>query len=205
MPATTRAELAGLSIADPPQRWRDLGFAVAEGGVLDVGGVLITLGVEGSGITSWSLRNVPATESIDGLSTVEPSPIEPPPPARHPNGATGLDHLVVLSNEFGRTSLLLEQLGIPIKHVREMSNGSMGFVRIGPAILELVHVRQLASPVAVFWGLVIVVEDLDALAERLGSRLGTVKTAVQPGRRIATVAESAGLSTALAFMTPEPI
>jgi hypothetical protein len=52
------------------------------------------------------------------------------------------------------------------------------------------------------WGLVVVVADLDAAAEALGDRLGAVKDAVQPGRRIATVRREAGLSTPLALMTP---
>ncbi len=53
-----------------------------------------------------------------------------------------------------------------------------------------------------FWGLTLVVSDLDAAAARLGSRLGAVKDAVQPGRRIATVRREAGLSVPLALMTP---
>ena len=43
--------------------------------------------------------------------------------------------------------------------------------------------------------------DLDALATRLGDDLGAPRDAVQPGRRIATVRESAGLGLPLAFMT----
>jgi hypothetical protein len=47
-----------------------------------------------------------------------------------------------------------------------------------------------------------VVDDLEAAAERLGDRLGRVKDAVQPGRRIATVRREAGLGVPLALMTP---
>ena len=199
-----RPALAGLTIADPPERWRDLGFAVDDDGGMDIGGVRVALGTDGGGIISWSLRNIPATDSIDGLATTAAGPPSGTPAAAHPNGASGVDHVVVLTNEFGRTSLVLEQLGMPITYTREQSNGSMGFVRIGPAILELVHVRQFESPLACFWGLAITVEDLDALGRQLGASLGRIKAAVQPGRRIATVSASAGLSTALAFMTPEP-
>jgi hypothetical protein len=49
-----------------------------------------------------------------------------------------------------------------------------------------------------------VVKELDALASRLGDRLGSIRDAVQPGRRIATLRESAGLGQAVAFMSPEP-
>jgi hypothetical protein len=198
-----RPELAELTIADPPDRWRALGFAVDDDGHLDLGGVRITLGALGTGIRSWSLRNITATGSIDGLATSPPSLAEAPPSTAHPNGATGLDHIVVLTGDFGRTAVTLEQLGMPLKHAREL-NGSRGFVRIGPAILELVHVPQLDSPDACFWGLAIVVRNLEELAARLGSDLGRIKAAVQPGRRIATLAASAGCSTAVAFMTPRP-
>jgi hypothetical protein len=48
----------------------------------------------------------------------------------------------------------------------------------------------------------LVSDDLDATAAVLGERLGAVRDAVQPGRRIATVRREAGLGTPLAFMTP---
>jgi hypothetical protein len=51
---------------------------------------------------------------------------------------------------------------------------------------------------------VIVVEDLRALADRLGEHLRPIKPAVQPGRQIATLKRTAGLVPAIAFMDPEP-
>jgi hypothetical protein len=47
------------------------------------------------------------------------------------------------------------------------------------------------------------VPDLDATAAALGERLGAVKDAVQPGRRIATLRRQAGAGVPLAFMSPE--
>jgi len=46
------------------------------------------------------------------------------------------------------------------------------------------------------------VEDLDATTALLGDRLGGVKDAVQPGRRIATLRREAGAGIPLAFMSP---
>jgi hypothetical protein len=128
----------------------------------------------------------------------------PPPFATHPNGATGLDHLVVATPDFDRTSAALETVGIPLKRTAERDGMRQGFVRLGPAILELVAPPSLTEPQPRFWGLVIVVISLEELADRLGPQLGEIRPAVQPHRRIATLTASAGLSTQVAFMSPEP-
>jgi hypothetical protein len=48
------------------------------------------------------------------------------------------------------------------------------------------------------------VNDLDACAELLGDRLGPIKDATQPGRRIATLRhEACGLTIPIAFMSAE--
>ena len=94
---------------------------------------------------------------------------------------------------------------MPLRRIRETSGGvRQGFRRLGPAILELVEARDPDDGPARFWGLVVIVSDLEVLADRLGDRLGSVTDAVQPGRRIATLKASAGLGEAVAFMTPEP-
>ena len=74
----------------------------------------------------------------------------------------------------------------------------------GEAILELLGGTE-PSPdpgPAAFFGLAYTVSDLDALAARCGASLGTIKDAVQPGRRIATLRhKSFDISVATAFMT----
>jgi hypothetical protein len=198
-------ELAELAIADPPEVWQDLGFNVDDDDNMDLGGVRVRLGAEeGTGITSWSLRRVNAMGSIDGLATPVPRIIYPPPFETHPNGATGLDHIVVMTPDFGRTAAALDRAGMPLKRTREVGDVRQGFRRIGPAILEVVHSPQVNGAEPHFWGLVVVVISLEELAERLGDDLGEIRSAVQPGRRIATLRESAGSSTAVAFMSPEP-
>ena len=55
------------------------------------------------------------------------------------------------------------------------------------------------------WGLSPTVADLEACARLLGDRLGPIKEATQPGRRIATLRHGAcGLTVPIAFMSPEP-
>ncbi len=94
---------------------------------------------------------------------------------------------------------------MPLRRIRDGGGFRQGFRRLGPAILELVEARgEDPGGPARFWGLVVIVPDLDVLKAQLGELLGTPTEAVQAGRRIATVRKSAGLWTRLAFMTPEP-
>lgn len=197
-------ELAELVIADPPDAWRELGFDVDEKGHLDIGGVRIRLGGDGSGITAWSLMRVNAMGSIDGLPSPVPRVLYPPPFKTHPNGATGIDHVVILSSSLERTAAALARAGVELRRLHESDRGRMGFRRLGPAVLEVVERDDLGSDEARFWGLAAVVISIDELAERLGVRLGPIKDAVQPGRRIATLQADAGISVPLAFMSPEP-
>ncbi len=197
------AQLAGLQIADPPDRWRALGFAVSEEGELALGDVVIQLGVSGEGITGWTLTGVDATGEIDGLATSVTS--EPAAAAvRHDNGAIAIDHVVIVTGDFERTSEALAARGMPLRLVRERDRDRhrQGFRRLGPAIMEIVEVLDLEGA-ARFWGLVVLVEDLDGLHSRLHPHLHEIRPAVQEGRRIATLDDSAGLTPRLAFMDPE--
>ena len=197
-------ELAELVIADPPGPWAELGFDVDEHGNMDIGGVRVRLGGEGTGITAWSLLRVNAMGAIDGLPTPVPRVLRPPPFKTHPNGATGIDHVVILSSSLDRTAAALARAGVELKRVHESERGRMGFRRLGPAILEVVQRDDLEQDEARFWGLAVVVISLEQLAERLGERLGPIKHATQPGRRIAMLSRGAGISAPLAFMSPEP-
>jgi hypothetical protein len=199
-----RPALVGLSLADPPERWAALGFAVSEDGWMVLGGVVVGLGTPGTGITAWSVDGIDAPGGdVDGL-VLEPAS---PPPERapaHPNVARGLDHVVAMTPDFDRTAAALADAGMPLRRVRDTGRLRQGFRRLGPAILELVEARDAPPGPARFWGLVVIVDDLAALGERLGEDVGAVRPAVQPGRRIATLGRRAGLSVAVAFMDPEP-
>jgi hypothetical protein len=197
-------ELAEITIADAPELWSSLGFDV-DAGALDIGMVRMWLGAEGHGMTSWSLRRVNATGSIDGLPTTAPMMVVPPPFHTHPNGATGIDHVVVVTPEFDRTSAALAKAGVDLRRDQfTEGRGRLGFRRIGPAILELAHRPEMADDDPQFWGLAFVVISLEVLAERLGDLLGPIRPAVQPGRRVASLQREAGLSLPVAFMSPEP-
>jgi hypothetical protein len=192
------AELVALQIADPPERWEALGFAV-QTGTCALGAVRLHFGGEGRGITAWEVEGL--DRDIAGLPSFTSD--APGDPRRHPNGAIGLDHVVVVSRAFDHTAQALAGAGLELRRVRDAGGFRQGFRRIGPAILELVEAQQAPVGPPRFWGLVVIVEDLEALADRLGENLGGVHEAVQSGRRIATVRPRAGLSTKLAFMDPE--
>ena len=91
---------------------------------------------------------------------------------------------------------------MPFRRVRQASDTvRQGFRRFGPAILEVVEVS--GADASAFWGLVVIVPDLAALEELAAPHVGAARPAVQPGRHIAPVTRSAGLSTRLAFIDPE--
>jgi hypothetical protein len=117
--------------------------------------------------------------------------------ARHPNGASAIDHVVVFTDDRDRTADALAAAGGDVRRRGEPPElpAPMAFVRFGELVVE---VAQAGGP-ARFWGVTIVVPDVDALA---GPLLGSARPAVQPGRRIATVSREAGLSIAVALITP---
>lgn len=201
-----------LTVADEPAAWSALGFAV-EDGICAVGDVRIRLagpGV-GRGLSGWSLREIESTE-LDGLPTVRSDRRPPGEAPAHPNGVVALDHVVAITPALERTVGALEGAGLDLRRIREEPTPAgaprQAFFRLGSTILEVV--QQPAAAIepggeersAFFWGLAFVAPDLDATVAGLGDRAGEARSAVQPGRRIATLRRSAGLSLPVALMTP---
>lgn len=206
-----------LQVADDPDAWAAAGFAV-HGDEVRIDPITIRLtgrGADGPlGITGWSVAGLAITDgSLDGLRTEARSAesgAPDAPPALHPNGTVGLDHVVVLTPDLDRTVAACEAAGLELRRIRETSmNGSpmrQGFFKLGPVVLEVVSGDvgvglPAADPPATFWGLAVDVADLEETAAALGDGLGRVKTAVQPGRRIATIRTKAfDVSVAIAAM-----
>lgn len=179
-----------ISVPGPGESWERLGFdtsAFAVGGIRFVPGAP-ELAVHAEGLTSdrpdgLPLHRLSGDARLGGMSR-QPT---------HPNGSVVVDHVVAVTDSLVRTVGALEEAGMEVRLVR----GAMAFLRFGECILEVVE--RDGAP-ASLWGLVVVVEDIDGL----GALVGAPRDAVQPGRRIATVRPEAGLTTALAFMTPRP-
>src|ERR1019366_7016319 len=187
MPTPTIDE---LTIADEPERWTALGFVVDDDGC-QLAGVRLrfTRADSGHGIVGWSLRDVHSTE-LDGLPTTiseRPVPTEIPP--AHPNGVFAIDHVVAFSPAFERSVAALQAAALDLRRVRDEPTPAgaprQAFFRLGREILELVQepaeiVARAGGPhrPARFWGLALLVEDLDVTVRSLGDSAGEIRTAV---------------------------
>jgi hypothetical protein len=206
------ASIDEIEVADDPERWEALGFEVKDG-VCRLAGVDLRLSGarEGTGVAGWTVRGL-AGEDLDGLPTAG-SDGEPRPPAlAHPNGAVGIDHVVAVSPDFERSVAKLKDAGLDLRRVREEPTPAgaprQAFFRLGREILELVAepaevVERRGGPdrPAFFWGLALLVDDIDATVAAMAPHARPARPAVQPGRRISTVERSAGLAIPLALIT----
>jgi hypothetical protein len=193
-------QLAGLAVADPPECWRALGFAVDDRDRVVLAGVELTLAGAGRGITGWTLRHATSDADIDGLATTVTNDAPRTAVGVHPNSASGIDHVVIVTPHFDRTAAILAERDLELRRIRQAGDRRQGFRRLGPTIVELVEVPE--APATALWGLTVVVADIVALADE-HAVVSDVRPAVQRGRRIASVSRAAGLSTRLAFMDPE--
>ncbi len=201
-----------ITIADEPRSWVDLGFRVNDD-LCELGGVRLRLGGRGAGegILRWTLREL-SGEDLDGLPTSRSQASVRPPAAAHPNGVIAIDHIVAISPDFGRSVAVIERAGLDLRRVREEPTPAgaprQAFFRLGAEILELVaeppEVQERQGgperPVR-FWGLALLVEDLDRAVELLAPHAPPARQAVQPGRRISTLKRSAGLAVPVALMS----
>ena len=222
------ARLVEVEVADPPDAWAAAGFTVIDSAVR-IGATTFRLtgpGPEGERkIRSWTLSGLELGGSdLDGLPThgagtggasgaggdssdADGATGAGPP---HANGTIGLDHVVVLTPDLDRTIAALANVGLGCRRIRETeSYGSpmrQAFFRLGPTVLEVISGdtgsgRPAAEAPATWFGLAVDVVDLDATAALLGEGLGSIKGAVQAGRRIATIRHKAlDMSVAVAAM-----
>ncbi len=115
---------------------------------------------------------------------------------------------MIFSADDARTIDAFVALGFDVRRVRDDARPGLRqtFLRAGEVILELVARADREPPAAPeparFFGIACTVADLDACAILLGDALGSVKDAVQPGRRIATLrGRAVGLDVPIAFMS----
>ncbi|MCW1824271.1 glyoxalase [Mycolicibacterium conceptionense] len=203
-----------LDVADPPDAWARAGFSVDPDGTCRVGHVRIRLigDDRGTGITGWALRGLPGygpVEDLDGIPTRR-STTNIADPGTHPNGATAIDHVVLLSPDLRRTVSSLGAIGVQPRRERDAELGGRPmrqiFFRLGELILEVVGSPETASDgPSKLWGITYVVDDIDATAAFFGNHTAPIKDAVQPGRRITTVRNrDFGMSVRTAVISATP-
>ena len=202
MPAPVLTE---IRIAADPVAWVAAGFAVAESRCV-VGGVQLEFVGGEEGIVDGALTDF-GSAGIDGLPTRAGAGLSAS--MEHRTGVIEIDHVVALTPRLERTIDVLEGHGIECRRVREGETGMgpyrQAFFRVGRPILEVVQAADMdpGAP-ARFWGITFTTADVDAAAEVMGEKLGEIKDAVQPGRRIATVRREAGLGLPVALISPKP-
>src|SRR5215203_5480672 len=106
-----------ILVGDAPETWGTAGFTVDDDGTCRIGAVRVRLVGRDGGkrILGWSLRDAPdarlADGTVDGLPTTA-SNAALATGATHPNGATSIDHVVLLSPDLVRTTAALAALGV---------------------------------------------------------------------------------------------
>lgn len=211
------ARVVELAVADERDAWESAGFTV-DGDLVHLGSTAVRLTGRdglGTGITGWILAGVPdpGRPDLDGLPTLfqrEAPDDEGPVGPAHPNGVTGLDHIVVFSPDLDRTIAAFDTIQLSCRRVRRAGTEDaplqQAFFRCGPVIIEVVGPTAGSGETAeeapaTWYGLAMDAEDLDVTARLLGDGVGRIKQAVQRGRRITTFRhKSFDISTTLAAM-----
>lgn len=211
-----RPHLVALELAAAPEAWAAAGFAVDADGRCRVGTVDLWLrgapadAAARSGVLGWTLEGaIPADDGIDGLPTASGRRGQDAARTDHPNGAIGVDHVVVATPDLARTLEAFDAAGLEVRGTRDAGTPErplrQAFLLLAEALVEVVGPPEPGADEpqpARFWGLTLVVEDLGAAAAVAGDRLGSARDAVQPGRHIATFRREAGLGLPVALMTP---
>ncbi len=200
-------QLRSIEIGDSPKSWAAAGFTVADGAVT-IGSTSIQLATGASrGISRLGVDGIDG--SIDGMpfgasrSTTDRAPA-------HVNHVVAIDHLVAMSSDVDRTIAALRSADIELRRERHFGEGDdarrQAFFWLGDVILELVGPAAAgAEGQAALWGLALTCDDLDVAKGHLGDMLSDPKTAVQPGRRIATLrTRDLDISVPVALMSPHP-
>lgn len=215
-------QLTVLSVCDDATSWEKAGFDVLR--LPDHGHPIVVIGpvaIEcvgrdggedqgGRGITAWSFDADLGNQlggSLDGIAIGAPRPSPRSAPA-HPNGISGLDHVVVNTTNLVRTLSVFERVGVHARRTRHVELGEQSFDQtflwMGTTICEVISTPgETGRGPASIWGLAMVAEDLDHTVSSLGDSISAARTAVQPGRRIASFRhQDLDISVPVAVMTP---
>lgn len=219
-------QLEVVRLGDGPSAWEQLGFRVdrdgpgrdgpgsdgPDRGVVRIGRTDVVLTGGGGGFLGWHLAGVGDIEGLGTDTTADAAtgPAGAHPDRPHPNGISGIDHVVVRTGDVARTAAALAAAGLEVRGERRATLGGaavrQAFLWAGDVIVELVGPgddEPATQEAPTLFGLALVSGDLDATVGHLGELAGTPRDAVQPGRRIAGLRGGrVGVSIALAVMSP---
>ena len=236
-----------LHVADQPSSWRKAGFCVLPDNSTHLGGnVYVKLVGENfmngarRGIVGWGMEGLAGADtstSMDGIPCWRISAVPNPSSAGaatavsnaellHPNHTLQLDHLVVRSDDWRRSSAAVQRVCGLDEYLRKRDDIYPGltqvFYRDGGPIVELIAPSDSSSSSSSssskgdradgmgdeaaggssLWGITLTVDDIDATKAFLGDNSTKVKNAKQPGRRILTLRHTAvGVSVNIAFIS----
>lgn len=170
----------------------------------------VHLRIEGDtpGLVDWTFSaDADDTIEVDGIVThlVAAPPGRPVDASIGGETMTGLDHVVVMTDDLDRTcGAFTAALGWQVRRERDAGRGvRQRFFKLSNTIIEVVSGPHVTEPGASLWGMVVSIDDMVAWAERLGPDVtSTPKPATQPGRLISTVRSGTGLGVPFAAMTP---
>ena len=180
--ARDRHQLTTVVVGDEPGSWATAGFTVHDDRVRIGSTTIVCDPGVGYGIATVGIDGL--TDTVDGLpiGLVE-APVTPA--AEHDNRVTGFDHLVAMSPSIDRTA---GRRSMPACNGAEPA-ASRWAARPADRTSSLVMSFSNSSGSTVpgagddILGPALECDDLGFAARRLGEALGTVKDAVQPGRR----------------------
>ena len=165
--------------------------------VAQVGGIAVHLvgRADGSRIRAWTWHGLAGDGPLDGLVT-HASERPTATAAVHPNSATVLDHVVVVTPRLDRSIAAFEARGLDVRRVRHTDQYGPAFRQVffrgGETIVEMIGPDEPPADddrPAHFYGLAFTVADLEGAARLLGDGLGRSRTRSSPAdasRRCAT-------------------
>ena len=220
MPNDVSPRVEWLTVSGDPACWRSLGFVVTDDGLLPLHGTSLRIVASVDPLPSASRRRpIPRPDRVERERTrprtrrdagsrrpADQLGRTDEPGLRRPSDRSDRPRSRRRDDLGSRTHERSDRRGRPVVH-SSASGRSARCVRAFTAsarglIVELVERPEIPDGPAAFWGLVVIVADLDAACDLLGpDRISAPKDAVQPGRRIATIRSDAGLGLPVALMT----
>lgn len=202
--ATQTPRLTGVLAGGDEAAWGQAGFHCSPSG-FRAGEVSLFIG---AAVERPALRFSSPTGSLEGLIAKDEAPDSLLDlPNNHPNGTCGVDHVVVSSPNIVRTGEAMANAGLELLGTRSAEIGGrkveQRFHRAGSCLIELVgEPGSSGDGSPSIWGITFVTERLGSLPALDPPPVASIRDAVQPGRRIATVVPEIHLPIRVAFMDP---